>query len=98
MISETKTQSDDVPTVEKKKGAPKRNYNKKEPKTVETEAVISKPKAKPRPRPTREKKQPVETQQNDDDEETNYKKLVNLIETNPSVAEEFQNIIKKHLK
>ena len=52
MISETQTQSVEVPTVEKKK----RNYKKKEPKAVETQietpaeteskAVVSNPKPK----------------------------------------------------
>ena len=90
MISETQIQSD-VLTAEKKTGATKRNYKKKEPKTVETDVVISKPK----PRPKREKKQPLETPQNDVGEETDYKKIAYLINTNPDIAEEFQNIIKK---
>ena len=93
MISENQNQSD-VLTAEKKTGATKRNYKKKEPKTVETDVVISKPK----PRPKREKKQSIETPQNDVSEEIDYEKVKNLIETNPSIAEEFQSIIKKHLK
>ena len=44
MISETQTQSVEVPTVEKKNGVPKRekNYKKKEPKTVKTVAIVAK--------------------------------------------------------
>ena len=93
MNSENQNQCDDI-TAEKKTGATKRNYKKKEPKTVETDVVISKPK----PRPKKEKTQPIETPQNDVDEEMDYKKIAHLIDTNPDVAEEFQNIIKKHLK
>ena len=55
MISENQNPSE-VPTVEKKTGATKRNYKKKEPKTVEAVAVISKPKAKPRPKREKKKK------------------------------------------
>ena len=83
MISET--QSVEVPTVEKKK----RNYKKKETKAVE--APVAKPKAKP----TRAKKQEMLPDANAENE---YNKFVKLIETNPSIAEEFQTIIKKHLK
>ena len=90
MNSENQNQCVDL-TAEKKTGAPKRNYKKNEPKTVETDVVISKPK----PRPKKEKQQPIETLQNDVGEETDYKKIAYLIDTNPDVAEEFQNIIKK---
>ena len=89
MISENQNQSVEVPIVEKKTGAPKRNYNKKEKPEV---------KPKPKARPKREKKQSIETPQNDVSEEIDYEKVKHLIETNPSIAEEFQSIIKKHLK
>ena len=56
MISEPQTQNVEVPAVEKKNGAPKRNYKKKEPKAVET------PVAKPKAQPKREKKQSIERQ------------------------------------
>ena len=92
MISETQTQSVEVPTVEKKNGAPKRNYKKKEPKAVETVAIVAKSRQK------RDKKQSIQTPKNDDNAESEYNKFVKLIETNPSIAEEFQSIINKHLK
>ena len=96
MISETQTQSVEVPTVEKKNGAPKRNHKKKEPKAVETVAIVANPKATTRQK--RDKKQSIQTPKNDDNAESEYNKFVKLIETNPSIAEEFQSIINKHLK
>ena len=109
MISENQNKSE-ILTVEKKK----RNYKKKEPKVVETqtetpvevkvEAVVAKPKprtlalASACKRPKREKKQLVESPQNNADKEMDYQSVKNLIDTNPSIAEEFQNIIKKHMK
>ena len=104
MISETQTQSVEVPTVEKKNGAPKRNYKKKEPKAVETVAIVAKAKRSSfreadkvaQAKPKREKKQSIE--QNDVSEEIDYEKVKHLIDNNPSIAEEFQSIINKHLK
>ena len=90
MISENQNQSVEVPTVEKKK----RNYTKKETKAAEAVAIVANPKAKIRP--TREKKQAIE--QNDVSEEIDYEKVKTLIDNNPSIAEEFQSIINKHLK
>ena len=81
MNSENQNQCVDL-TAEKKTGAPKRNYKKNEPKTVETDVVIS----KPNPRPKKEKnKQPIETPQNDVNEEMDYKNIAHLIDTNPDV-------------
>ena len=109
MISETQTQSVEVPTVEEKNGAPKRNYKKKEPKAVETVAIVAKAKRSSfreadkvaQAKPKREKKQPTAQSEptghtSDVDEE--YTKIKNLIESDPSIAEEFQSIINKHLK
>ena len=101
MNSENQNKSE-VLTVEKKK----RNYKKKEPKVVETPveteteavAIVAKPTPKPTPKPKREKKQLVELPQNDSTKEMDYQSVKNMIDNNPSIAEEFQNIIKKHMK
>ena len=95
MISENQTQSVEVPTVEKKNGAPKRNYKKKEPKTVETVAIVAKAK------PKREKKQPSalsKPSEHTSDVDEEYTKIKNLIDSNPDVAQDIQNIIKKYIK
>lgn len=102
MISESETKDKSVevktPIVEKKK----RNYKKKD--AVETQVIsntnstsetpISKQKAKQKP------KQKLEThsasEKSEDEEE--YKKIKNLIDSNPDVAKEIQNILIKYIK
>ena len=103
MISET--QSVEVPTVEKKK----RNYKKKETKAVSTVAIVAKAKRSSfrevdkvaQAKPKREKKQPTAQSEptghtSDVDEE--YTKIKNLIESDPNVAQDIQNILKKYIK
>ena len=102
MISENKNQNVEVSTVEKKK----RNYKKKEaveapikpPVETKIEPPIEAKTAVAKAKPNRSKKQPIETPQNDGGTEMDFEKISNLIDTNPSIAEEFQNILKKHLK
>ena len=95
MISENKNQNVEVSTVEKKK----RNYKKKDTVDAPIEKQeVTQVEKKPKAKPNRSKKQPIETPQNDGGTEMDFEKISNLIDTNPSIAEEFQNILKKHLK
>ena len=64
------------------------------PVKAPVEAPVAKPKPKAKPKTAKRQ----ETPQNDGGAEMDFEKISNLIDTNPAIAEEFQNILKKHLK